>query len=102
MALQSKTGTDALPAAEPDCFSSRMRSAMLGRIAAAAADEGQMASKRARRVKRRAWSSADVRDLKAHSRKKSPVKHIAKAMKRTAGALRQKALSLGLPLGHRR
>ena len=91
-----------LAAAEPDCFSSRMRSAMLGRIAAAAADEGQMASKRARRVKRRAWSSADVRDLKAHSRKKSPVKRIAKAMKRTAGALRQKALSLGLPLGHRR
>jgi len=91
-----------LPAAEPDCFSSRMRSAMLGGIAAAAADEGQMASKRARRVKRRAWSSADVRDLKAHSRKKSPVKRIAKDMKRTAGALRQKALSLGLPLGHRR
>jgi hypothetical protein len=74
---------------------------MLSRIAAAAADEGQMA-KRARRVKRRAWSSADVRDLKAHSRKKSPVKQIAKTMKRTAGALRQKALSLGLPLGHRR
>ena len=75
---------------------------MLGGVAAEAAGEGQMASKRVRRVKRRAWSSADVRELKAHSRKKSPVKRIAKAMKRTAGALRQKALSLGLPLGHRR
>jgi hypothetical protein len=32
----------------------------------------------------------------------SPVKKIAKVMKRTVGALRQKALSLGLPLGHRR
>jgi hypothetical protein len=39
-----------------------------------------------------------VRELKAHSRNKSPVKKIAKAMKRTVGALRQKALSLGLPL----
>jgi hypothetical protein len=93
---------DRASAAEPGCFSSPMRSAMLGLIAAAAAGEGQMASKRARRVKRRAWSSADVRELKTHSRKKSPVKRIAKAMKRTAGALRQKALSLGLPLGHRR
>jgi hypothetical protein len=61
-----------------------------------------MASKQGRRAKRRSWSNVDVRELKAHSRSKSPVKKIAKAMKRTAGALRQKALSLGLPLGHRR
>jgi hypothetical protein len=61
-----------------------------------------MASKQGRRAKRRSWSNANVRELKAHSRSKSPVKKIAKAMKRTAGALRQKALSLGLPLGHRR
>jgi hypothetical protein len=39
--------------------------------------------------------------LRAHSRSKSPVKKMAKTMK-TEGALRQKALSLGLPLGHRR
>jgi len=64
--------------------------------------EGLVASKRARRTKRRTWSKVDVRELKAHSRSKSPVKKIAKAMKRTVGALRQKALSLGLPLGHRR
>jgi hypothetical protein len=61
------------------------------------------ATKRARRTKRRTWSKADVRELKAYSRSKSPVKKkIAKVMKRTVGALRQKALSLGLPLGHRR
>jgi hypothetical protein len=30
------------------------------------------------------------------------LKTIAKAMKRTVGALRQKAFSLGLPLEHRR
>jgi hypothetical protein len=61
-----------------------------------------MANKRARRPKRRSWSKADVRELRVHSRSKSPVKKIAKAMKRTAGALRQKAFSLGLSLGHRR
>jgi len=61
-----------------------------------------MPTKRAGRRKRRSWSTAEVRELRAHSRSKSPVKKIAKAMKRTAGALRQKALSLGLPLGHRR
>jgi hypothetical protein len=36
-----------------------------------------------------------VRELKAYSRSKSPVKKIAKVMKRTVGALRQKALYLG-------
>jgi len=61
-----------------------------------------MARKRARRSKLRPWSLADVRELRAHSRSKSPIKKIAKAMKRTAGALRQKAFALGLPLGHRR
>src|SRR6516165_5998852 len=35
-------------------------------------------------------------------RPRTPVKKVAKALKRTVGALRQKALSLGLPLGHRR
>ena len=54
------------------------------------------------RVKRRAWSSLDLKDLKKHSRSKTPVASISKAMKRTMGALRQQALKLGLPLGHRR
>jgi len=61
-----------------------------------------MATKRAWRTKRRPWSKEDVRELRAHSRSKSPVKKIVRAMKRTAGALRQKARTLGLPLGHRR
>ena len=61
-----------------------------------------MATKRTRRTKRRPWSNQDIRELRAHSRSKSPVKKIARAMKRTAGALRQKAHDLGLPLGHRR
>jgi hypothetical protein len=55
-----------------------------------------------RRRKRRAWTREHVRELKAHSRSKTPVAKISKQMKRTPGALRQKALDLGLPLGHRR
>jgi hypothetical protein len=58
--------------------------------------------KTAKRGKRRAWSKEDVRELKAHSRSKTPVATISRQTKRTAGALRQKALELGLPLGHRR
>jgi len=50
-----------------------------------------MAKKRTRRTKRRTWSKQDLRELKAHSRNKSPVKKIATAMKRTAGALRRLA-----------
>src|SRR5260370_41363112 len=38
-----------------------------------------MASKRARRTKRRTWSKADVQELKAHSRSKSPVKEDCKS-----------------------
>jgi hypothetical protein len=37
-----------------------------------------------------------------HSRKKTPVVKISKAMKRTEGAIRQKALALDISIGHRR
>jgi hypothetical protein len=49
-----------------------------------------------------AWSKQHVSDLKAHSKKKTPVAKISKSMKRTPGAIRQKALSLGISIGHRR
>ena len=61
-----------------------------------------MAAKRAARARRHPWTKEDVRGLRQYSRNKSPVKTIARAMKRTPGALRQKAFSLGLSLGHRR
>ena len=48
------------------------------------------------------WTSQDHRDLKAHSKTKTPVAKISKAMKRTVGAIRQKARILGIPIGHRR
>ena len=55
-----------------------------------------------KRAARRPWSKQDERELKSHSKNKSPIKTVVRSMKRTAGALRQKAFSLGLSLGHRR
>jgi hypothetical protein len=48
------------------------------------------------------WTSADKKSLRQHSKSKTPVAAISKTMKRTVAALRQQALKLGLPLGHRR
>jgi hypothetical protein len=51
---------------------------------------------------RREYSNADVKELRAHSKAKTPVARIAKLTKRSVGSLRQKALKLGIRLGHRR
>jgi hypothetical protein len=56
----------------------------------------------AKKTKRVAWTKAHERDLKAHSKSRTPVAKIAKAMKRTEGAIRQKAMGLGISVGHRR
>jgi hypothetical protein len=48
--------------------------------------------------KRRSWTTADVRTLKTLARKKTRASKIAKKLKRTEGATRQKAFSLGLSL----
>jgi hypothetical protein len=56
----------------------------------------------AKRTKRREWTKENVRELKAHSRSKTPVAKISKMTKRTVGALRQKAFQMGLSLGHQR
>jgi hypothetical protein len=48
--------------------------------------------------KRREWSPQDVMKLKQASKKKIPVKKIAKTLRRTEGACRQKAFSIGLPM----
>jgi hypothetical protein len=49
-------------------------------------------------TKRRPWTSADVRELKSLARKKTPAARIAKKLKRTEGATRQKAFTVGLSL----
>ena len=48
------------------------------------------------------WTKEDLRDLKAHSKARTPLPEIAKKMKRTERALRRKAGILGIGLGHRR
>ena len=54
-----------------------------------------------KRTKRRAWSNHNHKELRRHSKAKTPVTAISRAMKRTVGALRQQARKLGLPIGHR-
>ena len=48
------------------------------------------------------WTKEDVSELKVHSKARTPVSKIAKAMKSTEGAIRQKALVIGIGVGHRR
>lgn len=60
-----------------------------------------MAKKIKKRV-RREYTTADVKELRAHSKARTPVAKIAKLTKRTVGSLRQKAQKLGLGLGHQR
>jgi hypothetical protein len=55
-----------------------------------------------KRTVRRDWTRTDVKLLREHSRGRTPVSTISKALKRTPGALRQKARALGIPLGHQR
>jgi hypothetical protein len=78
---------------------------MRGEQAQSNLKERGMAKSTARKVKRavrREWSVQDERELRKHSKNKTPVKDISRALKRTPGALRQKARSLEIPLGHQR
>jgi hypothetical protein len=54
-----------------------------------------------RNGKRRAWTSEHVRTLKALARKRTPAAKIGRVLKRSEGATRQKAFSLGLSLESR-
>jgi hypothetical protein len=51
--------------------------------------------------KRREWTKTDIRELKALARGKTPAGKIARSLKRTEGATRQKAFSLGVSLDSR-
>jgi NADH:ubiquinone oxidoreductase subunit len=55
----------------------------------------------AKKSKRGAWTTEHVRTLKTLVKKKSPAGSIAKTLKRTEGATRQKAFSMGLSLDSR-
>jgi hypothetical protein len=51
---------------------------------------------------RKPYTAADVKLLKQCSKARTSVTKIAKLMKRSEGSLRQKALTLGIGLGHQR
>ncbi|MGY4503350.1 hypothetical protein ACVWYH_007307 [Bradyrhizobium sp. GM24.11] len=61
-----------------------------------------MAKTTKKQVVRREYTKEDVKELRSHSKAKTPVAKIAKLTKRSVGSLRQKALKLGISLGHRR
>jgi hypothetical protein len=48
------------------------------------------------------WTKDDIRQLKVHSKARTPAVDVAEAMKRTEAAVRQKAKTIGIGLGHRR
>ena len=51
--------------------------------------------------KRKAWTAEQVRTLRTMARQKKGASRIAKRLKRTEGATRQKAFSIGLSLDMR-
>ena len=60
------------------------------------------AASKATKIARRPYSKADIKELRAYSKARTPVAEIAKLTKRTVGSLRQKAMKLGIGLGHQR
>ncbi|MCK1584287.1 hypothetical protein IVB03_33290 [Bradyrhizobium sp. 168] len=54
------------------------------------------------KTKRKEYTNEDVKLIKAHSKARTPVAKLSKLMKRSEGSLRQKALALGIGLGHQR
>jgi hypothetical protein len=65
--------------------------------------EIEVAKKAAKtKVARKEYTASDIKLLKMHSKARTPVLKLAKLMKRSEGALRQKALKLGIGLGHQR
>jgi hypothetical protein len=61
-----------------------------------------VAKKTNKRTVRREYTKDDVKELRAHSKARTPVVKLAKITKRTERSLRQKAMKLGIRLGHRR
>lgn len=51
---------------------------------------------------RKPYTASDIKILRAHSKARTPVSKVARVMKRTEGSLRQKALKIGIGLGHQR
>jgi hypothetical protein len=54
-----------------------------------------------KKSKRRAWTTTQVRTLRTLAKKKTRAASIARTLKRSEGATRQKAFSIGLSLDSR-
>jgi hypothetical protein len=59
-------------------------------------------AKKAKKTVRRGWTKEDDRSLKAHSKSRTRVVKVAKDLKRTMSAVRQRAFGLGIAIGHQR
>jgi hypothetical protein len=59
-------------------------------------------AKKTKKVVRRVYTKIEERELKAHSKAKTPIAKISKMTKRSIGALRAKAFNMGISLGHQR
>jgi hypothetical protein len=55
----------------------------------------------AKKATRREWTYSDVKELKTMAKSKTPAPKIAKSLKRSVGATRQKALALGVSMNSR-
>jgi hypothetical protein len=55
-----------------------------------------------RKIARKEYTASDIKLLKMHSKARTPASKLARLMKRSEGSLRQKALKLGIGLGHQR
>ena len=55
-----------------------------------------------KKINRKEYTASDIKLLKMHSKARTAVSKLAKWMKRSEGSLRQKALNLGIGLGHQR
>jgi hypothetical protein len=65
--------------------------------------EIEVAKKAAKKkITRKDYTASDIKLLKMHSKARTPVSRLGKLMKRSEGSLRQKALKLGIGLGHQR
>ena len=59
-------------------------------------------AKKVKKLVRRGYTKAEEKELRAHSKARTPVKKIARLTKRSEAALRSKASIMGMRLGHRR
>jgi hypothetical protein len=77
-----------------------IRNIVLGRPASQ--NQEHLVAKKAKKRTVRPYTKTEEKELRAHSKAKTPVAKISKLTKRSVAALRKKAGKMGLPLGHRR